>query len=136
MIRYAQELAAKHYGQKPVSIVPLGGGFYGRVFLAELDHEPFKVVIKIYLLDGLNGREAEQLVILGKYSTIKMPQVYFLHDADGEIPVDALAMEYIDGINAGGIIEIPPSDRDRIADRIIDNLIHRKTNAAKWAKAG
>lgn len=123
MIRYAQELAVKQYGQKPVSIVPLGGGFYGSVFLAELDREPFKVVIKIYLLDGLNGREAEQLVILGKCSTIKMPQVYFLHDADGEIPVDALAMEYIDGINAGGIIEIPPSDRDRIADRIIDNLI-------------
>lgn len=115
MIRYEHELAAKHYGHKPVSIAPLGGGFYGRVFLAELDREPFKAVIKIYLFHGLNGREAEQLVILGKYSAIKIPQIYFTHDADNNIPVDALAMEYIDGINAGGITDIPLSDRDRIA---------------------
>ena len=121
--RYAQKIISKQYGQEAISITPLGGGFYGRVFLAELSRDPYKAVIKIYLFKGLNIREAAQLDKLACHSLIRMPQVYFVHQADTRIPVDALGMEFIDGINAGGLHDLVPSDREKIADEIVDNLI-------------
>ena len=123
MDSYAEKLTEKYYGQKPLSIAPLGGGFYGRVFLAELSRAPYKAVIKIYLYSGLNEREAAQLKILAGNSVIRMPEVYFIHHSDNEIPVDALLMEYIDGINAGGNIDLAPEIREKIADQMVDNLI-------------
>lgn len=123
MDKYVEQLTGKYYGQKPVSVISLGGGFYGRVFLAQLNSEPYRVVIKIYLSNGLNKKEEEQLKILSKYASIRMPRVYFNHHADTEISVDALFMEYIEGINAGSISDITPLDRDNIANQIVDNLI-------------
>lgn len=119
----AVRLVEKYYAQKPTAILSLGGGFYGRVYLAELDSAPYKVVLKIYLFPDLHKKEAAQLKILAEHAVIKMPQVYFTHDADQEITSDALAMEFIDGVNAGCLADINPTSKEKIADQIIDNLI-------------
>jgi fructosamine-3-kinase len=130
MCKCAELLTEKYFNQKPVSCVSLGGGFYGRVFLAELNQPPYKIAIKTYFFNDLNNKEAEQIKILSKHSLIKMPQIYFVHHSDDKIPVDALMMEYIDGINAGNVTHISPTGREKIANQIIDNLIgyHKVTH--------
>ncbi|MHA6532184.1 phosphotransferase [Paenibacillus sp. BAC0078] len=105
------------------SIKDIGGGFYGRVFLVEMDAPPYRLVIKVYNRTGLNTREQAQLTTLGEYSTLPMPRVYFVHHKSDKVPLDVLGMEYIEGINAGEIYDMPEENRKRIADQIIDNLI-------------
>lgn len=116
-------LTERYFGQKAVSIQPLGGGFYGRVFAVQLVRAPHRLAIKTYLFGGLHRREQEHLAILATHATLHMPTVYVAHDADAEIPVDALIMEYLEGINAGKIGEIAAQERERIADQIVENLI-------------
>ena len=124
-------LTERYYGAPAQDITPLGGGFYGRVFLIKIDREPYNVVLKIYMYDGFAQREAAQLRELSAHSLIKVPDVYFYHNAENEghpdtgakystgahpeaspqptafarngirIPNDVLAMEFIDGINVG-----------------------------------
>ncbi|MCL2426807.1 MAG: hypothetical protein FWD05_10790 [Oscillospiraceae bacterium] len=61
MIEVAAAIIYKYLKVAPLNITPLGGGFYGRVFLVEMVNEPIKVVIKIYLFPHLARREACQL---------------------------------------------------------------------------
>jgi fructosamine-3-kinase len=116
-------LAERYFGKKVLSIQPLGGGFYGRVFGVDLDGSPFRVAAKVYLFSGLHRREADQLEVLAKHSLVRVPQVLCVHDADDQIPHDVMVMEFVDGINAGHVGEIDVTNRERIADQIVDNLI-------------
>lgn len=131
MQHICESIVKKYYGITPNSIRPLGGGFYGRVFLAELGTEPFTIIIKIYLYPHLAEKEAGQLKILSAHSTVKMPEVFFIHTAESDIPNDAIIMEYISGINAGDSdIVIPDNSRRSIAEAIIENLLsyHQTVN--------
>lgn len=108
----------------PNKVISLGGGFYGRVFLAELEKEPYSIIIKIHLYPNLAYKEALQLTTLAAHATVKMPEVYFVHNSDDDTPYDALAMEYITGINAGSReLIINDKDKTNIATGIVDNLI-------------
>lgn len=117
-----RELAARRFNSNNVKVTPLGGGFYGRAFLAELDTEPFRVVIKLYLFPGIAENEAIQLKTLAKHATLKMPEVYFTDIAEAG-SFDALAMEYISGVNAGIQTEIPEESIQRLGDAIVENLV-------------
>jgi fructosamine-3-kinase len=115
-------ITEKFYDTTPLNITSLGGGFYGRVFLAKINKEPFDVVFKLYLYNGLAEKEAAQLRTLSKYTIIKIPEVYFFHDADADISNDVLAMEYIDGISIGSMdISLDEKLRIQIAHSIVDN---------------
>lgn len=57
MEQIARDIIKKYYCTESKAITTLGGGFYGRVFLAELEKSPYKVVIKEYLFNGLADRE-------------------------------------------------------------------------------
>ena len=115
-------ITEKYYDTTPQSITPLGGGFYGRVFLVRINKEPFDIVFKLYLYSGLAEKEATQLRTLSKYTIIKIPEVYFYHDADIDIPNDVLAMEYIDGISIGSMnISLDDKLRIQIAHAVVDN---------------
>jgi aminoglycoside phosphotransferase (APT) family kinase protein len=100
-----------------------GQGFYGAVYLVDIPKGPRKVILKCYKHRGRNRREAEQLDLLRKYSLLKIPDVFHVHNYNEEIPFEILIMEYIGGINASGL----PSDhphRDSFVEEMVDNLIH------------
>ena len=114
------------YGTSPGEIRGLGGGFYGRVFLVSLETEPYYVVLKLYLFPGLAVREARQTRLLAEHALLRMPRVYrVLEKEQTGLPMDALFMEYIEGVNAGNFdpAELQTEARDSICESIVDNLI-------------
>jgi len=123
MLQLAEKVIKMLYNEKAIEMKDCGGGFYGKVFLAYISKEPYRVIIKFHLRPGLCQKEKQQLEELSKYALLKVPTVYFMYQADEEVPFDALVMEYIEGQNAGDFKEIPEGTRDHIAERIVDNLI-------------
>lgn len=113
----------KYYNTGVTNIESLGGGFYGKVFLASINEPPYKVVVKIYLEDGLASNESLQLRTLGKYALVTMPKVYHVHEKDEDIDHDVLMMEYLTGVNAGIQDKVNEDYLNDISERIIDNLI-------------
>ena len=127
----AARLAHRHFARPASRIVPMGGGFYGRVFLAECQELQEKVILKFYLYPHLAHREALQLRTLGAHAALHMPQVYRVHDADEAVPADALLMSFLPGINAG-ITAVPnEAVRRHIAEQVVNNLLayHSCTHA-------
>ena len=102
---------------QPTGIKYLGGGFYGKVFLAAFDKPPYQAVVKLYKFDDMNKREALQLETLAQHSTLKMPHVYHVHEKT------ALVMEFLQGVNAGFQFALSAKTRDRIGGQIIENLL-------------
>ncbi|MBQ6264986.1 MAG: fructosamine kinase family protein [Clostridia bacterium] len=87
------------YSAKVNSIKYIGGGSFGFVYKAEMDKEPFTVIMKACRTDGLCEREASELILLGADSLIKIPRVYFTFLATTEIPIDFIGMEFVHGTN-------------------------------------
>lgn len=77
----------------------IGGGSFGFVYKVQIDREPFTVIMKAFRTDGICGREASELTLLGSDSMIKIPKVYFTLPATKEIPMDFICMEFIGGTN-------------------------------------
>ena len=128
-----REAVLQCYGVPPGNVRSLGGGFYGRVFLVSLETEPYYVVLKLYLFPGLAAREARQTGLLAEHALLKMPRIYkVLEKEQTGLPMDALFMEYIEGVNAGDFdaAELPETAREAIGESIVDNLIgyHRVVN--------
>lgn len=140
MQQLAEAIANKYFGTNPQNITSLGGGWYGRVFEAEMTTEPNRIIIKFHLFPNLAEKEACQLEKLAAHSMLKMPEVFFVHKATSDIPYDAIIMEYIPGINAGNhsFLEIEESKRVAIAMQIIDNLIfyHKVINPDGFGEIG
>ncbi len=138
MEKTIRQIIADRFDTEPHTIRPLGGGFYGQVFLAEMKAFPYKIVLKLYLKDGLECREQRQLEILAKHSEIRMPKVYFSISKGGKYSHDVLAMEYLEGVNAG--IQSIADERiaDAIGEKVVDNLIayHRTENEAGFGEIG
>jgi len=131
MQNIVESIVQKYYSVIPTNVKPLGVGFYGRVFWAELDTAPFNLVVKIYLFPLLAEREARQIKTLSAYSVIKMPEVFHVRVTNSDIPHDAIIMEYISGINAGDEnLVISDNSRETIAESVIENLLsyHKTVN--------
>ena len=111
------------YFQCGASTKKIGEGFYGSVYLATLPKEPCRAVIKWYKLSDNNQREASQLNLLRKHSFIKVPEVFAIHQVDGEIPVPALVMEFIEGVNAS-LLPTDHPNAEKFADQMVTNLVH------------
>jgi len=116
----------------------IGEGFYGAVYFVESDKPPHKLVVKWYKHARNNERESSQLKLLGKHSLIKVPEVYAIHRHSDDLPYEAMMMEFIDGVNAGGIEIEDAVKQNRFADRIIDNLLalHAVTNPQGFGEEG
>ena len=119
---YVKLLISSKYGNQDMVIRDFGGGFYGRVFLAEWDQFPYQVIVKFFLKDGLCTREKLQLEELRKHALLKVPGIYDMHQSNEQIPYDALLMEFVEGKNAGAI-ECDQANKEVIANQIVDNLI-------------
>lgn len=125
MQQMAEAIAYGFFGTRPQKITPLGGGWYGRVFLVEMAGAPVKAIVKIHLVPNLAKKEARQLKALAAHATLKMPDVFYVHKSTPDIPNDAIIMEYIPGFNAGNhhLLEIDEINRAAIAQQIVDNLL-------------
>ena len=86
MEAYVNAVIEEQYHTLPLSVKALGGGFYGRVFLAVLPEAPLRVVIKLYLYPGLALQEEAQLNLLHSTALLPMPEVYFVRVSDSLIP--------------------------------------------------
>ncbi len=129
MEKLIRKIVSDNFGAPVLNIKALGGGFYGKVFLAQIDKSPYKIIIKVYLFKDIANKEALQLKMLSNYAIAKIPKVYFV---DTENQNDVLAMEYIDGINAGFQKNFPAEIKTKIAEEIVMNLleIHSHENLA------
>jgi fructosamine-3-kinase len=140
MQQIISDIINKYYGVYPLKTISLGGGSYARVFLSEINEEPFKIVVKIHLFPEKAKQEADQLNILAKHSLVKMPRVYYVHNKDDFVSKDVLLMEYIpNSINAADADEkLIENKRMNIANEIIDNLIvfHKTINNDGFGEIG
>lgn len=94
MENLVNDFITKEYLCEVLSVKNIGGGFYGKVYLAEIDKNPYKLVVKVYLFNNIAVREKEQLEVLAKCSAIRVPKVYNLHLAENDYDSDAIVMEY------------------------------------------
>jgi fructosamine-3-kinase len=137
MQQLVQDTILQYYKEIPHNITPLGGGFYGRVFLAEIKNKSFKIAVKIYLRKNMAAKEALQLTTLSKYSLLKIPEVYHVLEKINDTEHDLVLMEFIEGVNAGNItLSLSEESRINIANQIIDNLLtfHTAVNPQGFGK--
>lgn len=121
--QYINLLMSNYFQCNVINSRKIGEGFYGVVYYAEIDKEPYRVIIKWYKHSGNNRSEMENLELLKKYSLLKVPDVYFIHSSDQEIPYEALCMEFIEGINAAQL-ETDHVNRDKFVEQMVNNLLH------------
>jgi len=130
---YLQQLAENKFGTAVKAIKYIGGGSYGLVYRAEIESAPRILVLKAYRVKDMHLTEKMQIELLSQHSGIPFPKIYFAHSADDTIPVDALAMEYIDGVNAFNPLFMLKSKAKRMqfGELIAKNSIqlHTVTNA-------
>ena len=96
---FAITVLEKTYNAKVNSIKYVGGGSFGYVYKAEIDKEPFSVIMKACRTEGICEREASELTLLRADSLIKIPKVYFTFLATADIPIDFIGMEFVEGTN-------------------------------------
>ncbi len=130
----------KRYHVKVERITPMGGGFYGRVFLVELPCAPYQIVVKLYLMQGFSQNEYRQIETLSKSARLKMPGLLWTEPVQEGIKYEALAMEYLQGLNAGEISAecLTEDARRTIAQEVVDNLLafHRTIHPAGFGLLG
>lgn len=89
------QIAQQHAGVPVKDLHYLGGGTYGRAFLARfIDNSSF--VLKAYCVQGMQEEEAYQLRLLSNNTRVSMPRVLFTH-CDETTAV--LGMSFIPGRN-------------------------------------
>lgn len=120
MEKLIEKIVINNFDAKIKSLKPLGGGFYGKVFLAEINTTPYKLIFKLYLYKGIAEKEALQIKTLSMFSKAKMPEIFLI---DTNNINDVLVMEYIEGINAGFQKNIPVQFKENLANEMVDNLI-------------
>ena len=96
---YATKVLENNYTCKVNSIQFIGGGSFGYVYKADIDKEPYTVIMKACRTEGMCEREASELALLGADSLIQVPKVFFTYLATEEIPMDFIGMEMVEGTN-------------------------------------
>jgi len=106
-----------------VSVSHVGAGFYARVFKAELDRDPWNVIVKCHKYAGRSQKEGQQLAALREVAVVKVPQVYALHPYSDDFPCEALSMEVIPGINASKAAFPNAQLEQSFVERAVENLL-------------
>ncbi len=99
----------------------IGGGSFGRVYkCTKSDGET--IILKAYHVGGMETTEANQLQILGKNTSVKMPKVYFTYN-DQEIAV--MCMSFIDGKNTldPSFLLKSKAQKQKFANDVIDGML-------------
>ena len=114
--------------QKVTDFKYIGGGSYGRVYKVTLSDGEV-IAVKGYIVQGMHRKEALQLDILSKNTSIMMPEVLFTYeDEDTEI----LAMSFVEGQNvlSPKFLFKSKSQKQKFADEVILGMLewHNVTN--------
>lgn len=106
----------------------IGGGSFGRVYKAVISNGDV-LAVKAYKLQGDQYNEAQQLQMLAKNTSVKMPEVVFTYE-DDETAI--LAMTFVEGKN---VLELPFLLKNKVqkkafAEDVVDGMLqwHKVTN--------
>ena len=109
----------KNIGAVPLEVSKLGNGACGSVYKVECE-KIGTVALKISEHVSLMEKEYKMLSYLREKTESKIPKVHYF---DREEQFGIIAMEYIDGIGGGDERVKSISDKERLANSIVDNLI-------------
>lgn len=133
----ARNAVRKVYNVEPVNINYLGGGSYGKAILVELGVEPFKVVVKSYVIDGMHRDEEAQLCALRAVSDIPVPTVYHVLNKSDGYRYDCIIMEFMEGASPFGAVMFKSKKKRRaLALRLADCMDKIHSYASPNGKFG
>ena len=121
LLRKLPKIAEEKLNTKISDMKFIGGGSFGKVYkCTKADGET--IILKAYHVSGMETTEANQLQILGKNTSVKMPKVYFTYN-DDEIAV--MCMSFIDGKNAldPSFLLKSKSQKQKFANDVIDGML-------------
>ena len=119
-LEYAKRVVGQKLGKTAEKVGYLGGGSFGRAVSVKCK-DGQKLVVKFLRAKGMMQKEAHDLTLLAKYSTVKVPDVLFTRLGDSEIPVDCYGMEQIEGkssLFALGMLFLGKKRRKQFADQV------------------
>ena len=119
-LEYAKRVVGQKLGKTAEKVGYLGGGSFGRAASVKCK-DGQKLVVKFLRAKGMMQKEAHDLTLLAKYSTVKVPGVLFTRLGDSEIPVDCYGMEQIEGkssLFALGMLFLGKKRRKQFADQV------------------
>ncbi len=122
------EIISKELGKNADKFKFIGGGSFGRVYKAVLS-DGRTIAIKAYRVQGSQYEEAEQLKLLSRNTSVKMPEVLFVYeDEDTAI----LAMSFVEGQNVLNPMFLlkDKSKKQKFADDVVSGMLewHSVTN--------
>lgn len=115
------KIAEAQLNTKISDIKFIGGGSFGKVYkCTKSDGET--IILKAYHVNRMETTEANQLQILGKNTSVKMPKVYFTYN-DQEIAV--MCMSFIDGKNTldPSFLLKSKAQKQKYANDVIDGML-------------
>ena len=122
------DIVSEKLNQKVTSIKFVGGGSFGKVYKVVLGNGEI-IAVKAYLLQENQHQEAEQLRVLGKHTSVKMPDVIFTYEDD---KTALLAMTFVPGKNVLNPLFLlkSKSQKQKFADEVISGMLewHSVTN--------
>lgn len=124
---------AKEFQRKDIAATRyMGGGSFGRAVLIRYA-DGTECVVKLLCAAGMLEKETFDLKLLKEHCTLKIPEVFYVRESGGNLPVDAYCMEKLEGKPAMTDIKLLLSGkklRQSFADAVISGLgaIHAATN--------
>ncbi len=115
------KIAEEQFNTKISDMKFISGGSFGKVYkCTKSDGET--IILKAYHVSGMETTEANQLQILGKNTSVKMPKVYFTYN-DDETAV--MCMSFIDGKNAldPSFLLKSKSQKQKFANDVVDGML-------------
>lgn len=100
----------------------IGGGFYADVYKFDFPNKETQIV-KVYKSKGIMEKEVSQIELLSQHALFPMPEAIWAHKADDSFSYDILAMNFLEGENAGNAFYLNPAKKTKLAEQVVDNLI-------------
>ncbi len=121
---YARIAVREKLGKPAGNVRYMGGGSFGRAVSVQCT-DGQSLVVKFLRAKDMMEKEAHDLKLLAKYSTVRVPDVLFTRRGDEKIPVDCYGMERIEGkssLFALGMLLIGKKRRKEFADQVTTAL--------------
>lgn len=113
-------LAEKKLNCKVLKISPIGKGASGNVYKIRIDIEPYHIAVKTSNYPNLLFDEYNRIDFISSKVNCKLPKLYFVEKVDGK---GFLGMELIDGVEASAKALFLKTNKKKLANEIVDNLI-------------